>query len=170
MGVKEILDIVVALSTFVLAIVTAFMAFATSKLASESREASFRQIGVQTWLEFTRRFDSAEMVKARIELAKLVERNEHTKSETVLNFFEDLGTAYRLGYVDKKLAVETFGFYACRWWEAAKPYVEHERRRHNEDKTLFADFEKLAEALRLPNEVICDRELKSFLTDEASLA
>jgi hypothetical protein len=115
------------------------------------------------------------MVKARIKLAESIESyrrtHEHAKiSETVLNLFEDLGTAYRLGYVDKELAAGTFGFYTCRWWEAAKPYVDHERRRHNEDKTLFNDFESLAGALRLPDEVISESELTSFLTDEANLA
>jgi hypothetical protein len=176
MGVKEIMDSILALSTFALAVFTALMARATFKLASESREASFRQIGIQTWLEFTKRFDSAETIRARVELAKRIRsytpsENKHAKiSETVLNFFEDLGTAYRLGYVDKKLASESFGFHACRWWEAAKTYVDHERRRHGEDKTLFADFEKLAGALRLPDEVIHADELSLFLTDEANLA
>jgi hypothetical protein len=175
-GVKKIMDSILALSTFALAVFTAIMARATFKLASESREASYRQIGVQTWLEFTKRFDSVEVIKARVELAKLIRNytpneNKHAKiSETVLNFFEDLGTAYRLGYVDKKLASESFGFHACRWWEAAKTYVDHERRRHSEDKTLFADFERLAGGWRLPDEVIHADELNLFLTDEANLA
>jgi len=175
-GVKQIMDSILALSTFALAVFTAIMARATFKLVSESREASFRQIGIQTWLEFTKRFDSAEIFKARAELAKLIRsytqtENKHAKiSETVFNFFEDLGTAYRLGYVDKKLASESFGFHACRWWEASKTYVDHERRRHGEDKTLFADFEKIAGELRLPGEVIHADELDLFLTDEANLA
>ncbi len=59
---QEIMDIILAVSTFFLALFTAAMAWATLKLAKESREASFRQIRVQIWLEIMKRFDAEEML------------------------------------------------------------------------------------------------------------
>jgi hypothetical protein len=173
MCVKEIMDIVLAISTLALAVFTAIMARATFKLANEAREASFRQIGIQTWLEFQKRFDSPQMLKARKVLAGQFRAKTHPKgeriSETVLNFFEDVGVTYDKGYLDKELADDSFSFYLCRWWAVLKSYVDEERRRHNEDATLFARFEKLAACMRLPDETIDDRELELFLEDESKL-
>lgn len=113
------------------------------------------------------------MLTARAELAGQLKAKKLPTadkiSETVLNFFEDLALAHKKGYIEKKLAGDTFGFYLCRWWEAVKPYVYEERRRHQEDVTLFARFEKLAVSERLPNEIIDDKELQLFLEDESKL-
>jgi hypothetical protein len=167
------METLLALSTVALAIFTAIMARATYILARESREASFRQISVQMWLEFQKRFDAREMLSARKTLATQLSSKTLAKggriSETVLNFFEDLGIAYEKGYVEKELAEDSFGFYLCRWWELLKSYVDEERKRHKEDETLFANFEKLAGKVRLPDEKIDDRELQLFLEDEAKL-
>jgi hypothetical protein len=170
---QKIMETILALSTLGLAVFTATMARATFILAKESREASFRQIGVQVWLEFQKRFDSEGMLRARKTLAaqlktKTAPRGDRI-SETVLNFFEDLGIAYEKGYVEKKLAEDSFGFYLCRWWEALKAYVDQERKRHNEDATLFANFEELAKKARLPDEKIDEGELQLFLEDESKL-
>jgi len=161
-------------STLVLAIATVVLAFATILLVWESRHASKRQLGLQTWMEFRRWFDSTEMIEARRQLAKLMRAYTQAMHkeipETVMNFLEDLGTVYRQGYIDKKLADATFSYYAVRWWEIVKPYVDHERKRHNEDNTLFADFEKLAEQMRQPEDVLDAEQMKLFLTDENNLA
>jgi hypothetical protein len=167
------MDTILAISTIALAIFTAFMAKATHKLAKESREASFRQICVQMWLEFQKRFDSHEMIGARKILAiqfKLgIQDKGTTISETVLNFFEDLGIAYEKGYIEKELAYDSFSYHVCRWWAVLKLYVYKERKRHNDDASLFVNFEKLANKLCLPNEIIDDRELQLFLEDESGL-
>jgi hypothetical protein len=167
------MDILLAISTLALAVFTAIMAKATFKLAKESREASFRQIGVQMWFEFQKRFDSQEMLRTRKTLAGQLKAKTPPKgdriSETVLNFFEDLGIAYEKGYVEKELAEDSFSFYLCRWWAALKSYVDEERRRHKEDATLFANFEKLANRARLPDEIIDNRELQFFLENESKL-
>ena len=109
----------------IMAIATTAMAIATFWLVCESRRTSFRQIGVQTWLELEQRFDSVEMKRARKKLAQQLKSyspNKHDKmSETVLNFFESVGIAYKSGYLDKNLAGSSFSFHACRWWEAVKP-------------------------------------------------
>jgi hypothetical protein len=157
----------------IMSIATVAMAVATFWLVCESKQASFRQIGVQTWLELEQRFDSEEMKRARKKLAqqlKAYSPNKHDKiSETVLNFFESVGIAYKSKYLDKKLADSSFSFYACRWWEAAKPYVDQEQKRHDEDDTLFEDFEDMANLMRRPNEKIDDKELRCFLDDEERL-
>ncbi len=166
---KEFMETVLAYATVALALFTVGLAIATFRLVSESRKS----IGVQTWLELQKRFDSPEMVRARKRLAPQLENYDATKSgkisETVLNFFEDMGSAYRMGYLDKKLADSSFSYYACRWWEASKPYVEQERRRHGEDKTIFEDFQFVAEQMRLPDEKIDANELRTFLEDESQL-
>jgi hypothetical protein len=173
--IKLIMDTLLALSTLALAFVTAWMAWSTRELANESRKASFRQIGVQTWLEFTKRFDSEKMLNARANLASHIQTYGNDAqyfkeiSETVLNFFEDLGTCYHNKYIDEKLAIDSFSFYVCRYWEVAKPYIEHERENHNRDSSLFSEFEKLAAMMKSQNDVVDASEIKIFLQDEKNV-
>ena len=167
------METILAYATVALALVTVGLAIATFWLVSEARKSSFREIGVQTWLEFQKRFDSSEMIQARKRLASQLEKYDSAKtnriSETVLNFFEDMGNVYKNGYLNKDLADSSFSFYACRWWEAAKPYIDQERRRHGGDKTIFEDFEFVVAQMRLPDEKIDDKELQNFLEDEGRL-
>ena len=153
-----------------LAIFTAAMVFATWKLASTAREAA----GVQTWVEFQKRFDSAEMIRARKKLAKQMQdytrSNDIRISETVINFFEDLGITCRLGFINEELADSSFNWYACRWYEASKAYIDSQQKRNEEDTTLFEDFKALAESMRMPGEKIDETAIKRFLEDEASLS
>jgi hypothetical protein len=150
-----------------------WLAWLTRKLEKAWFKTSSDQLGVTNWLEFVRRFDSEEMKRARKRLAEQLKDytvSKHKKvSETALNFFEDVGTTYREGYLNKKLADSTFGFYACRWWEASKAYIDHEQKRHKEDTTLFADFRHIADVMRLPDEVIDHDEIQRFLEDEMQL-
>ena len=170
MGKKTTMDTLLAVSTLVLAILTAAMVWATWKLASEAREAS----GVQTWLDFQKRFDSAEMVRARKKLAKQMQAytpsNDLSVSETVMNFFEDLGITYRLRYINKELADSSFNWYACRWYEASKSYIDGQQKRNGEDETIYEDFKTLAKSMRIPGERIDDLAIKRFLEDESSLS
>ena len=144
---------------------------ATLWLVWETRTASKRQLGVQTWLTLLQRFDSAEMKQARKRLATQLAAYDRTKhdriGETVLDFFEDVGTAHRLGFLNKGLADSTFSYYAACWWEAAKAYIDEERRRKGGDSSLFEDFEKLAAKLR--REPITAEALQAFLADESKL-
>src|SRR5579863_3346123 len=63
-------EMILAVSTVGLALATVFLAIGTFCLARESKKASIRQIGVQTFLDFRRQFDCAEFIKARKSLAK----------------------------------------------------------------------------------------------------
>jgi hypothetical protein len=120
-----------------------------------------------------RRFDSEEMKRERKKLAEQLRNYDPTKhdeiSEAVLLLFEDVGIAYKLGCLSKELAYEGLGFYISRWWVAAKPYVDEERKRHRGDKTLFENFEKIAVLMRLGREIIDDPERLLFLDDETRL-
>ena len=181
---KAVAENMLVLFTAAMASFTAWLAFETRRLGKSSSENSTKQIeawfktssdqiGVKTWLELGQRFDSEEMKRARKTLAQKLKTysvNKHSKiSETVLNFFEDVGTAYKMGYLNEKLSESSFGFYASRWWEVAKAYIDQERKRHGEDTSLFEDFKYFAEKMRLPGEVIDGEEIQTFLDDEMKL-
>ena len=85
----------------------------------------------------------------------------------MLDFFEDVGTAYRLGFLERKLADSSFSYQAAFWWEASKAYVEEERRRKGGDESLFEDFEALAKKMR--REPVTAEALRAFLSDESRL-
>jgi hypothetical protein len=177
-------EIATILFTAAMAGFTAWLAWETRKLGKSSQESStlqinawFKtsadQIGVKTWLELERRFDSEEMKRARKRFAQQLKTYSVTKhdkiSETVLNFFESVGIAYKEGYLNKKLADSSFSFHAVRYWEAAKAYVDQEQKRHGNDATLFEDFKDMANLMRLPDEKLDDVEIQRFLEDEIRL-
>lgn len=173
MDTKDKIELSAAFATFLLAAGTFWLGWLTRNLEKAWFRTSAEQIGVNTWLTLQRRFDSREMKRARKALAQQLKAystvNHGVISETVLDFFEDVGTTYRHGYINKKLAESAFSFYACRWWEAAKAYVDHEQKLHNDDGTLFEDFKHFAETTRLDDETIDHNELERFLEDEMRL-
>ena len=161
---------ITASATLGLAFATVWLAVETRNLARDWRNTSDKQVGVRTWLTLIARFDSNEMTLARKTLATQLENynsNNHDNiSEGVLDLFEDIGTLYNEGLLDKHLAASSFSYFATRWWEAAQPYIAEERRRHEADPTIFQEFEKFAKAMRQPGEKIDAAELSRFLTDE----
>jgi len=174
MDTKDRIEFGMMVFTGLLALATFLLAWLTRRLELTWIKTSAEQIGVNNWLVLQQRFDSKDMRRARTALAaqlKSYTTAKHEKiSEVVLDFFEDAGTLYKLGYLNKKLADSSFGYYACRWWEAAKSYVDHERKLHKEDQTLFEDFEALAKSMRLQGEVIDHEEVQSFLDSELKLS
>ena len=174
MGIETLMLVFTALAaiaTALLAVFTWRLAKSTVKMADEAHNASVRQLGVQTWLQMVSRFDSPETKRARAKLAGQLENYHALKhdeiSEEVLNLFEDIGTLYKFGLIDKELADSTFSYYATRWWELAKPYIIVERQKNkDEDEEIFADFEAFADAVRRPNEKM-DRQ--KFVKDEKQL-
>jgi hypothetical protein len=159
------------LATLALTGATLLLCGASIWLVCETKRASKRQIQIQMWLEMMKRFDSREMKQARKALAiKIRDQAKHEQiSESVMDFFEDVGTLLRYGHIDKTLVESCLGFYATRWWEAIQPYVLEERRNHGDDKTVFEDLETFGKGIRLPHEKIDSTELKQFLADEARL-
>jgi hypothetical protein len=182
MGAKEILDTTTVLATTGLAVLTGIFAFSTYRIGkatrlmlAETRTANFRQIQIQSWLEFNRRFDSAEMTAARKELAgKLMTPGQPLAaqdqySELVTAFFEDLGAVYQEESIHRQLAKNTFGYYACLWWEALKPYIAEQRKLPPADAARFGQFEKLAGAMRREGEQFSGQEIADFLAGEAKM-
>ena len=104
----------------------------------------------------TARFDSKEMTLAMKTLATQLENynpiNRDKVSEEVLELFEDIGTLYNQGLLDKQLAASSFGYSATRWWAAAEHYIREERRREGADTTIYQEFEKFANAMLQPGE------------------
>jgi uncharacterized protein DUF4760 len=133
-----------------LAIVTFLMVVATGWLAIEARLASWRQIGVQTWLALESRFDTEHFTMARRKLALLMPYNSskyEEVSDDVLNFFESVGTLFNEGYIDTNLADSSFSYYAVGWWQATQGYVS-EMRGRNGDPSLYKEFEKYVDNVR----------------------
>ena len=128
---------------------------------------------MQTWLALEPRFDSKEMKLARKKLAKQSDPYDQSKhdqiTEEVLEFFESVRTVYGLGLLNEKLAVSSFSSYVNHWWEAAKPYVDHERRTRGDDSSLFSEFEGFARAMRKHDPRIDSKALKDFLDNEKRL-
>ena len=125
------------------------------------------------WMDFEKRFDSEDMVTARRKLAKQLESSPPAKyediSEKVPDFFEDLGMAYKEGYIDEKLAKSSFSLYATRYWEALKLFTDEARREYGADPTIYENFEFVAKAMLEPGEKIDSIHLKQLLDDESIL-
>ena len=160
-------------STLILAVATVVLAGATVWLAIEARNGTLRQIGVQTWLNLEQRFDSPEMKQARKVLAEQLDPYNpvlHDNiAEGVLDLFESIGTVHSLKLLNKKLAGSSFSWYANHWWEAAKPYIDEERRRRGDDKSLYSEFEAFVKAMRKYDPKITSEDMREFLKIEKNI-
>ena len=102
------LTVVVSLSTLGLAIATIWLVW-------ESRQASYRQVGLESWMHFEERWDRAEMKKARFALAeKLQPKYDPSKAddvpEEVMDFFESVGAVWSEDLMNPKLAEMSFSY------------------------------------------------------------
>jgi hypothetical protein len=160
-------------ATLVLAICTAVLAGATFWLVCESKQSSYRQIGVITWLVLESRFDSKEVRAARKKLAQQFDPYDATKhdevNEKVLELFESIATVYNLRLLNGELADSSFSFYAVGWWEAAAPYILQERRAEGADNSIFGEFESFAQKMRKDYPPFDTEKLRKFLEDEKNL-
>ena len=162
-------------ATWALAGATALLVVITFWMARQQSEAVRRDLKARLQLEFIGRFDGTRLLKARKELAHhlIVNAPRDRITETVMDFFEDIGLFLRRGYLDEELIWSTFGFFCARWWVACKGYVLEERRTQD-DPTLFSDFEDLTKRLlaRDVKESLTEptpSDLKQFLEDERDL-
>src|SRR5436309_358436 len=98
-----------AILTGIVAIFTAALAVAGFLTMFHERQASQKQLGVQTWLYLDPQFDSEQMRRARATLAWQLDPFDPAKREDidddVLEFFESVGTLYKGNLLDKDLAV-----------------------------------------------------------------
>ncbi len=134
------------------------------------------QLRVNFYLKLRDQFDSLEFRRSRQFLAQqllakvfyegsMTTPSHEEISETVMNFFEDMGTLYRRNYLDHEMIIQTFSYHGLGWWNACKEYILEERKRHNGDQTLFSDFEKLVSVWQgLPT-----ADVKDFLHEELKI-
>jgi hypothetical protein len=155
----------VAIATLLLACVAVWAIF-------ETRKGTKTQIGVQTWIEFVKQFDSPEMQRYRAaEIRPLHSYNpaEHRDiPERVLEWFESVGIAYNRGWLNKELSDEAFSYYVNRWWIIAKTYIEEQRRRRtNLADGLYREFEDMARGMGVKDKNIDSTDIAVFVNEEA---
>jgi hypothetical protein len=132
---------IVSLSTLMLAVATIWLVW-------ESRQSSYRQLRLESWMHFEERWDAPQMKKARYALAAAIKPHyDPSKAddvpEEVLDFFESVGSVFDEGLINSKLTEMSFSYDAVGWWEACKPYVLDQRKK-NGDKTIYDKFERFA--------------------------
>jgi hypothetical protein len=159
-------ELFLVLGTWALVVVTICMAVSQSRM-----QRSDLQVRLQ--LTFIERWDGLLMLNGRMRAAQyfLSETSEEW-SETVPNFFDDLGAFHSRGFLDEELIWRTFGYYGVRWWFASRDYILEERR-DKDDNTIFDDFETLVKVFLtrdrrngIPEPT--SEQIKVFLHDELS--
>ena len=73
-------------------------------------------------------------------------------------------------FIDKELAINSFGYYVRRWWEATKPYILSARNTDKAKKTLYNQFESLVLELEKGKTPLDKNDIDVFLQDEKSLS
>jgi hypothetical protein len=179
MTCQEVVEIVTALATlglagftWRLAAQTKRLADQTVRLADEAKDSAQRQLGVQTWLEFEKRFDSIEIQRARVALADKMPYDP-TKYEKIKddlpNLFESIAIAYNQGVLHENLAACSFSYYASHWYAALEPYINEYRRKKQADGSFYVEFQKFAEKMQILEKPITDASLADFLKEERQL-
>ncbi len=132
------MELWLVLGTWALVIVTIALAYSANR-------ATRIDLKLRLHLNFIDRFDEVRMRGHRKLLAQQLLANTPRDEihEDVMNFFEDLGTFFDLGYLDDDLLWGTFSFYVTRWWSACKDYISVERQAQGNDESLFADFQNI---------------------------
>jgi len=153
------LDCILAIATVCLAIYTYKLVTATQALFKETKAAAEKQLGVTTWLDFVKRFDSPQMDKARSKLATDISQKLPTIDEELPEFYEELGICYTQHCIDRKLAHSAFSYDAQHWWELVKPYVETMRKEKGEE--FYCEWEAMLIAMRkqFPNDPVVTPEM-----------
>lgn len=107
------------------------------------------QMKVELQMKREEIFGGERLVRQRAALAtQLLRKAPHDEiQEDVMNFFETVGMLLRRGYLDQEMAWVAFSYHGIHWWSACKEYIAEERRRHENDDTIFAEFGNLVEAL-----------------------
>jgi hypothetical protein len=170
-----------ALCTALIAIGTWALVFATFRLVKEQHETTKAELRIKLQVHMEDRFDSHSMLLARQALASklLAGVPREDIQETVMNFFESLGTLFRRDYLDSDMMWEDFSFHATRWWSATKDYILAERNLQRNDDTIFHDFQKLVDECfsiestrrKLSRAQLepSPQDVKQFLIDESNL-
>jgi len=105
------------------------------------------QMKVELQLKREEEFDSHRLISARATLARqlLASTRHEDINEDLLNFFETVGMLLSRKYLDAEMAGVAFSYYGIRWWIACKDYIVEERKRKDNDDSLFSEFQSLVE-------------------------
>jgi hypothetical protein len=170
--IKALSEAWLAVWTTLLALFTLGVVYYTRKLFVETREAAKKQLGVNTWLHFISRWDSIEIRNRRKHLAAQIKDHEDfADSDPVLDFFEQVGTVYRLECLDKELAYSSLSHDAEHWWKALGGYVIDLRTKMR-DKSVYDEFENMVTDLHAkhPNDPpVTSESLDEYLKGEMEL-
>ncbi len=112
--------------------------------------AAKRLTCLQLFVQIAAQYDSADMQRIRARLADrlLADSTTLEVEDSLLVLFENLAILTRRDLLDYELVWNTFGFDVPRYWWVLRHYIEHCRKKHS-DSSLFEEFEKLSERLRL---------------------
>src|SRR6266850_1155866 len=161
------------LATIVLAIATIWLAVETRQISNDTRDGTARTIGVTTWLEMEKRFDSPEMKASRARLAEQLQHYDADKfdesTQDVWDLFDDMGRLYRQGLIDKGLTKSAFSYYVNTWWAAGKSRIVEDRQ-HDKDASEYEEFEWLAGEFHSADPNASTNDVSEFLAVEAGIA
>lgn len=136
---------ILARYTYGLVKATQGLVSATQALFVETKEASKKQLQVNTWLHFIDRWDSADLQKKRKLIAAAVkEHGDMGATDPVLDFFEQVATVYDKECIDKDLVYSSLSHDAENWWFHLKAYVA-KLRGEMRDEGVYDKFEKMVE-------------------------
>jgi hypothetical protein len=133
--------------------VTLLLVLFTVRAMREQTTAMARSLSGEMLLRKIDRWDSAAMQAARkrlagslltLELEDIPER----QTEPVMNFFEDLGTIVRSGYVDVAAVWQAFSEYVDHYWLAFGEKYAAISRQETGDQSYYSEFEFLVRRLR----------------------
>lgn len=107
--------------------------------------------------EFIARFNAAEMVAVRDRVDHWLAQPRHPSElidakdtaiamRTFINFFQELGVAWKHGTVHREYTWDLFGGLLRRYWSELSPYCEAQRVERKRP-TLYRDFENLVQAM-----------------------
>jgi len=113
-------------------------------------------------------FFNPHMLAARKKLAEQIwsEAPHRVVQESIMNFFDTMGSFLRRNYLDKELICSSFSWYGTRWWTACKDYIEEENRT-KVGGPFFEDFRKLVITFKEEGEIEpSPADIQDFLTEE----
>ncbi len=147
MCISDWCQIATAVGTAILAVVTWWLVNVTKTHLSKQNEITKNNLAASLQLKFEDKFDAPFMLSERSKLAEqIISDAQHGDiQEPVIEFFESVGVMVRRGYLDKELAHCSFGHYCIYWWCATKNYIFNERKRQNDDSTIFEEFQNLVD-------------------------
>lgn len=119
------------------------------------------------------RFNSEGMKINRKEAAKaLLKKKDYEAADDVLDFFETIGLMTHRGALDEEMVWNTLFYWFDKYWEAAQPRIQEERKKHPEawKELEYLEGRCLAiEKVKTKGHATKDVSLEDFLTDESQL-